>query len=87
MAFVNELDRNRVGAFSVEGIYEMAKAKLQFDVVVSAIATSWCCIVTIWLSKWFGSVLLVPMLLVQVAILLRERHYISRTHEKLGLEW
>ena len=87
LAFANELARNKKEAFVVDGIHSMAISKLKFDVGVSLLATGWSCAVAVWLSKWFGIALLVPMVPVKLGILVWERNYITRTHEKLGLEW
>jgi len=40
-----------------------------------------------WLAGSWGPALLVPMMIVQVSILWVERNYLSRIHQKLGIEW
>lgn len=99
VAFTNESIRNKDASFGFPGIYPMTKAKLRFDIGLSILATIWCCSAAGVLFKvptvlfqgstisidplWF----LLPMLVVQATILLRERKYIRNIHAKLGFSW
>lgn len=91
-AFINESNRNKETAFGVPGIYPVTQAKLRFDRGGSVLATLWCSIAagvlfTFPNPSFSPLLLLIPMLVVQIGILYRERKYIRLIHAKLGFVW